>query len=643
MSVPILDLLIKISADTKEVDDNVDKSKEGAFKFASSFKDALGNVAKIGAGAFAAVGTAVTAFTKQTIDSFGEYEQLVGGVQKIFGNAGQTIEEYAQANGKSVDAVREEWTKLEDAQNTVINNAEKAFLTSGMSMNDYMQTATGFSGALIKSLNGDTQKAAEITDIAMQAMSDNVNTFGTDAGLVSNAFMGLSRQNYMMIDNLKLGYAGTAQGMMELINDSGVLGKTLKSTSELADVGFDQMIMAIQKVQEQQGIAGTTAREALKTIEGSATATKKAWENVITAIGKGEGLGNALEGLSTALFGTGGDDEGYINQIIPRIQTIMESVGEFVAEAGPIIAEKFPELFNSIFPSLFETTTTLVASLASTIPDIITLLFPVLMDSATTLISTLVGYIMENLPLILSTGVTLLSNLAQGIRENLPTLISTAFSIMADFIGEVLNALPDIIGAGIELILALSDGIVKSTPDFLKAIGEILSDAWDAITGYDWLSLGKAIIDGIVSGITGFGGAIWNALSGAVSGAFKGVKNFFGISSPSKLMKREIGRFIPLGLAEGIDDTADSVYEAMDELANGTVDAYDPLFDDVFNESVEKSGGDGLPLLLEEVKNLKDAILGMNVVLDTGATVGALAPAMDNTLGSFSVYKGRGN
>lgn len=642
MAVPILDLLVKISADSKEVEDHVNKSKEGANSIATSFKDAFSNIAKIGAGAFAAVGTAVGAFGKQAIDAYGEYEQLVGGVQKIFGNAGMSLQEYAQSMGKTTKEVKGEWENLEKAQNKVLKNAEKAYLTSGMSMNEYMQTATSFSGALIKSLNGDTQKAAKITDIAMKAMSDNVNTFGTDAGLVSNAFMGLSRQNYMMIDNLKLGYAGTAQGMMELINDSGVLGKTLTKTSQLSEVGFDKMIMAIQKVQEQQGIAGTTAREALHTIEGSANATKKAWENVVTAIGRGEGLDKALKGLLTALMGdeTGG---GFIANMTERVKIVMESIADFIAQAGPIITEKFPELFDSIFPALFETTTTLVGYLATIIPDIITSLFPVLMTSATTLINTLVGYIMDNLPTILSTGVTLLSNLAQGIRDNLPTLISTALDIMVQFIGEVLASLPDIISAGVDVILALIEGFANATPDFLSAIGDILSDAWDAITNYDWLSLGKAIIDGLVSGIKTFGGSVWGALKDVAGGAFKGVKNFFGIESPSKLMKNAIGKFIPLGIAEGIEDTADSVYDAMDELANGTVDSYDPLFDDVFTEKVERNGESDFPLLLQEIRNLKDSILGMNVILDTGATVGAIAPSMDSTLGSFSVYKGRGN
>lgn len=642
MSAPIFELFAKLSLDANGFEEDLEKKKEGASKFASSFGNAFKTMAKVGATAFTAVSGAIAKFGMDAVNSYAEYEQLVGGVQKLYGNAGKSLEDYAQSTGQSVEKAKSEWQKLETAQNTVVQNAQNAFLTAGMSMNQYMQTATGLSGSLIKSLNGDTQKAAEITDIAMRAMSDNVNTFGTDAGLVQNAFMGLSRQNYMMIDNLKLGYAGTAQGMLELINDSGVLGKELKKTSELADVGFDQMILAIQKVQEQQGIAGTTTREALHTIEGSATATKRAWDNVITSIGRGEGLGNAISGLTTALLGdeSGG---GLLNNIIPRIQTVMEGIGDFVAEAGPIIAERLPELFEAIFPPLFETATNLIANLATVLPEIFNLLFPSLMESASTLISTLFTYIVENAPKLLDAGVQLLGNLAQGVRNNLPTLISTALSMMAQFIGEILSHLPEILGAGVDLILALLDGISQSAPDILNFISQIVTDAWNAFVSFDWMGTGKAIIDGIVSGISNFGSAIGNKLKEIASGAFNGIKKFFGIASPSKLMRREIGKFIPLGIAEGINDEADSVYDAMEELANNTESAYDPFFDDVFSQKVETKNDDRVNLLLNGINELKNAILGMNVVLDTGATVGGLAPAMDSTLGSFSVYKGRGN
>lgn len=643
MASPIFELFATLSLNANEFDEELEKKKGDASKFASSFGNAFKSMAKVGATAFAVASGAIAKFGTDAVKSYAEYEQLVGGVQKLYGNAGQSLEEYAQKTGRSVDKAKSEWQKLENAQNTVIKNAQNAFLTSGMSMNEYMQTATGLSGSLIKSLNGDTQKAAKITDVAMRAMSDNVNTFGTDAGMVQSAFMGLSRQNYMMIDNLKLGYAGTAQGMLELINDSGVLGKQLKKTSELADVGFDQMILAIDAIQKKQGIWGTTQREALKTLEGSATATKKAWENVITSIGKGEGLSDALSGLSTALFGTGGEGEGFLNNIIPRIQTVMEGIGEFVAQAGPIISERLPELFDAIFPPLFETATTLIANLATALPELFTMLFPSLMESASTLVSTLFTYIVENAPKLLEAGVQMLENLAQGVRNNLPTLIATGLDMMTQFLGEIISSIPDILKAGVDLILALIDGIGQSAPDVIEAISQIVSDAWDAFTSVDWLSVGKSIIDGIVSGISKFGSAIGSKLKEMASNAFNGVKKFFGINSPSRLMRDNIGKFIPLGLAEGINDEADSVYDAMEELASGTEGAYDPLFDDVFNQSMVTKSNDADNPILNGLKELKEAILGMNVVLDSGATVGALAPAMDSTLGSFSVYKGRGN
>lgn len=560
MGGSVLDLFAKLTLDSSEYDKGLDDAKNKGGGFASF----LGGIGKAGAAAFAAVGTATVAMGKQAVDAFANYEQLAGGIQKLFGEEGAGI---------------------------VAQYAEQAFLTSGKSINEYYDSVSQITASLKRSIGDDMGEVARVADVAMRVISDNVNTFGSDAEFVESAIMGLSRQNYTMIDNLKLGYAGTAQGMLELINDSGVLGHTLKDTSELASVGFDQMILAIEEVQKQQNIAGTTASEALHTIEGSANATKSAWQNVITAIGRGEGIGDALEGLTTAIFGDGTEGSGFFSQISERIKITMESIGEFVVEAGPLIAEKIPEVLDAILPVVFETVTNLTASLGTflfqKLPDIIATLYQVVMQ----MVQNVSAFFLQNLPTIIQSGVEMLNGLAQGIKNNLPEIIATAMEVISQFLGEIIYELPDIIAAGINIVMGLIEGIINSIPSILDALGVLIDKAWHAITNFDWVSIGRNIISGIANGISSLGHIIGDRLMSIARNAWSAVKSFFGIASPSKLMRDSIGRYIPLGMAEGIEDEADSVYDAMDDLNNGAMDSFDTVFDDISTSKVGGLGG----------------------------------------------------
>jgi phage-related protein len=358
----------------------------------------------------------------------------------------------------------------------------------------------------------------------------------------------------------------------------------------------------------------------MSTIEGSATATKAAWENVITAIGSGEGIAEATEGLIGALFGES-EGEGFINQIIPRIETIVDGIGTFLVEASP---------------RLLEALASVVEIIASAIPEAVTTIFPVLGQAASSVASTLFTFLIENLPTLISAGMSMLQSLVDGIVSNLPTLISTGYSMLAQLVATIISYLPELLTMGVQLITSLVNGIIESIPAVLSGVGEVLQSAWEAFKDFDWLSLGKSIIDGIVSGITNFGGAIWNALKGAVSGAFNGVKKFFQIGSPSKLMKNEIGRFIPQGIAVGIEADADSVTDAMQELSNMTMDAYDPSF----STSVPTPYSD--TAIVDAINELKATMTQMQIVLDSGKLVGELTPALDTSLGNRAIYSGRG-
>ena len=358
----------------------IDSESESAGKSGGSkLAGALGGAMKvtgaaIGAG-MAAATTAVVGFGKEAVASYANYEQLVGGVEKLYGTAADKVQKFA----------------------------DEAYKTSGMSANAYMETATSFSAALIGSLNGDVNKAADITDVAMRAMSDNVNVFGSDMASVQNAFMGFSKGTFTMLDNLKLGYGGTTSEMERLIKDANTYRKSIGETANLSIDSFADIVQAIQSVQEMQHIAGTTNKEAMSTIEGSATATKAAWDNLITSIGRGEGINESFNALLSSLFGEK-EGEGLLNQIIPRIETVMQGIGDFILQAAPIISEKIPPLIQSIVPSLLQGASTLISALAQ---GLFTAL-PTLMPIATDILMSIIEGLVNNLPMILSTGVELI-------------------------------------------------------------------------------------------------------------------------------------------------------------------------------------------------------------------------------------------
>lgn len=308
----LLDLMVKIGVD--------DQTKGKIDSIASSIKGKLGDAAKT-AGKLALAGTAAVAsgaaaITVAATNSYAQFEQLEGGVSKLYGDASDEMMKYAR----------------------------NAYRTSGMSMNQYMEQATSFSAALINSLGGDVQKAADQTDKAMRLMSDNVNTFGTDAEAVQNAIQGLSRENFTMIDNLKLGYSGTREGMQQLIKDANDYAGLTGTNNELTIESFSDMIDAIDLIQQKQHIWGTTAKEAATTIEGSVNMTRAAWENFLTSLGTGneDMIRESVGGLVSGIFGTWDDEAG------KRVGGIIQNVAPVVARVGAAIVKEIPSLVSTV-------------------------------------------------------------------------------------------------------------------------------------------------------------------------------------------------------------------------------------------------------------------------------------------------------
>ena len=345
----LLDLFIKIG-----VDDKASSKIDGiASKVTGTLGNAAGLAAKGVAAGVAAVTAATGAITKSSLDAYGAYEQNVGGIQKLFGNMGKSLDEYAELTGNAVDAVAEKWGVLEQSQNMVLQNAANAYKNAGMSANQYMEQVTGFSAALITSLGNDTVAAANYAEMAMVDMSDNANTFGTDMESIQWAYQGFAKQNYTMLDNLKLGYGGTKEEMQRLISDASKMTdvqKKLGVTVDESSLSFDNIVAAIHVMQESMQIGGTTAREAATTIEGSVNMMKAAWENWLTGLGDSDAdMAQLTDNLVTSV-------ETAAENVVPRVAeilgTLIGTVPGMVAEIGPTLVSAAGQIGDTAIEAL---------------------------------------------------------------------------------------------------------------------------------------------------------------------------------------------------------------------------------------------------------------------------------------------------
>lgn len=381
-------VVIDNSGANKNIDDTTSKAEGSESKISSVFgkigKGAM-VAAVVAATATTAIATGLAAITKQSITAYADYEQLAGGVAKLYGSANMSLDDYAKSVGKSTSEVKDKWNDLQKSQKIVMDNAAQAYKTAGMSANEYMDTATQFSASLISSLKGDTIAAANQTDVAMRAMSDNVNTFGSNAEDVSNAFKGFSKQNYTMLDNLKLGYGGTKEEMQRLIKDANEWGKANHQASNLSIDSFSDVVTAIQQVQEKQGIAGTTSREAATTISGSIGMMKSAWQNFLA------GMADPSQDFNTLLGNVVDSVVQVANNIIPRLtETIPRLVSGLVGIANTL-ATYMPEILNSLLPALFCGAAQLLSTLVAGIPALFQTLVPTMIDAVKSILSDAVG------------------------------------------------------------------------------------------------------------------------------------------------------------------------------------------------------------------------------------------------------------
>lgn len=532
---------------------------------ASGVGSAMSAMAKAAAVGAAALGAAFVAVGKQALDSYASWEQLVGGVDTLFGDASAQVQQYA-AN---------------------------AYRTAGMSANTYMETVTGFSASLLQGLGGDTAKAAEVADMAVTDMSDNANKMGTSIDSIRDAYQGFAKDNYDMLDNLKLGYGGTASEMARLINDSGVLGDSMQVTAEnVKDVPFDKMIEAIHQVQTEMGITGTTSKEASSTIEGSVNSAKAAWENWLVSLGQGSAEAQAattqlVDAVAVAAA-----------NVVPRIgviaQTLLATIyqrgTEFVTTQLPALMSQALAFVSSQLPQMVQAGLTMLTGFLTGIVDNLPLIadvaiqlvlamvngvssqLPTLLPLAVQIILTLLTGIVDNLPQIVQAGVGLITSLVQGVVNAIPTLVSQAPSMIGRFVSGVISSLPQIINAGIQIIGSLASGLVGAVPNLIGQIPGIVSQVFTAFTTADWGSIGSNIISGICSGISGAAGWLWDTLTGALGGLVDSALDFLGIHSPSTVMRDLVGQWIPKGIGVGIEKGEPSMLRSARGMAAGLVD-----------------------------------------------------------------------
>lgn len=316
--------------------------------------------AKIGLSAVGAAAAGVAALTKQSLESYAEYEQLVGGVETLFGAGGKTLEEYANSVGKSTSEAAEEYGALMKAQQTVLDNADAAYVTAGLSANEYMSTVTSFSASLLQSLDGDTQAAADLANQALIDMSDNANKMGNDMAMIQNAYQGFAKANYTMLDNLRLGYSGSQSEMRRLIKDAAALDKSVDASS----MSFANIVKAIKAVQDNMGITGTTSAEATTTIQGSANMAKAAWENLKVALADENGDVEAAADRFAESLGTLGDN------VLPRVKKILKSIPRLIKEVGPDIIRELPSIVDELAPDAADAVADLAVAAIEVIPSL---------------------------------------------------------------------------------------------------------------------------------------------------------------------------------------------------------------------------------------------------------------------------------
>lgn len=528
----------------EELDDAGDAADDSEGKF-SKLGGTLKTVGVAMGACVAAAAAAAVSLGKAVIEAYGEYEQLVGGVDTLFQESSGKLQEYA-AN---------------------------AYKTAGMSANDYMSTVTSFSASLIQSLGGDTEAAVKYADMAITDMADNANKMGTDIGLIQNAYQGFAKQNYTMLDNLKLGYGGTKEEMERLLADATAISGIEYDISSYADV-----VDAIHVIQESMGVAGATAAEAEHTIEGSLNSMKAAVANLVV------GFGNA-----------DADIEQLCNNVVDAFQDVLTNITpviENIIAALPTALNALLETVGELLPTLLETVVDLFSQVLNTLLTLLPELIPVVIQALLTIVNTLI----ENLPLLVEAAIQIVMSLVQGIGQALPTLIPAAIQAIITIVQSLIDSLPMILDAALQLITGLADGLLAAIPVLIAALPEIILSIinfiLDAIPQI--IETGIQLLTSLVAALPEIITAIVEAIPQIISGIIEAV-----LSAIPQIIQAGIDLLI--SLVKALPQIITTIVSAIPDIISGIVNA-------VIN-NIPLIVQAGIELLTSLIKNLPTIIV----------------------------------
>lgn len=511
-----------VKSSMSECQDTVNKGSSGISGALGKIGSVAGGIAKGVAVGVGVASTAVIGLGKQAVDAYGNYEQLVGGVETLF----------------------------KENASTVIKNASNAYKTAGMSANAYMETVTSFSASLLQSVGGDTVKASEMADMAITDMSDNANKMGTSIEMIQNAYQGFAKQNYTMLDNLKLGYGGTKSEMERLLADAQAISGIEYDISSYADV-----VDAIHVIQTEMGITGTTAKEASSTIQGSIASMGSAWTNLITGlVDPTQNLGQLINNFVDSVITVG-------DNLIPRISMVLESITKLISSLAPKLVAEVPKIVSQVLPSVIEGAVSIINAIVQTLPQLIDIIvgmlpqfiagiqqiingiigaLPSLMQTLVSQLPTLIPMIIDGIVGMVVTLASSLGDIIQPLIDNLPDIIISIVNALMNnlpiliegcinLVISLVKALPQIIMALIQaipqIIVSIVEALFNAMPILLEGFASIFGSAWDVITGI--FSVAIDFFGGLFSNVVSVVKSVFSAIVNVASGIWNGIKNVF--------------------------------------------------------------------------------------------------------------------
>lgn len=570
---PLLDLMVRIGVD--------DQATKGVSSITNGIKNGLATAAKIGATALASVTAGVVALTKASVANYAEYEQLVGGVEAMFGG---------------IDAGAEQINK-------VISTGETAWKNLTMSQNEYYQAFTS-TYPLIKSSIDDENEAIDATNRMLSLESDLANTFGYSMENASNAVNWALKGSFNYIDNLNIGIKGTAEGFLEAAHQCGFM---VDNVNELTS---DQILSVLETYADKYGAMGRTAAEAGGTIQGSVKMLRSAWQNLVTGMADDtQDFGKLMDDFIVSVVGDGSEGNlGVVGNVIPRVEKVLNGVGQLVTGLAPQLSTLIPPMLENLLPAIATGVESLITGAAGAMPTLIRVIIealPTVLSTGVQIIQALIQGLTQNLPMIYNMGMEMLTNLSNGLVSKVPEFLHEALPKIMEFTSKLRERAGDIIKAGVDMIASLLKGIIQAIPDLIAYVPTIVSNIaniindnfpyiletgfkllWELIKGiikaipdlianlpkiitaivdvimaFDWLNLGSKIITGIGNGIKSMANGLKQFVTNGFSGAIEYIKNL-----PKEAL--QWGRDLIQGFIDGFKAKVESLISSVSNVAS---------------------------------------------------------------------------